>query len=122
MFISTESRRLGDYAAGTIVVREDPVTIEQIATGPPTTQPPLGAVDPDEVGWDVRALLPDDLVVMRRFMDRSANLPGPARAEIGQALAERVAERIGARHPLDPTRFIERVLYIRELAYADGRR
>lgn len=121
MFISEESRRLGDYAAGVIVVREDPVTIEEIsrAPGPATAQPALGDVDPDELTWDVRALLPDDLMVMRRFMDRSADIPAPARAEIGHALADRVAERIGARSPLDPTRFIERVLYIRELDHLD---
>lgn len=122
MFVSKESRRLGDYAAGTIVVLEDPVTIDEITLAPPRAQPALGVVDPDELNWDVRALRPDDLVLIRRYMQRSAQLPPAARAEVGTALAERVASRIGARSPLDPTHFVERVLYLREQGRVDGPR
>lgn len=114
MFVSKQSRRLGDYAAGTIVVLENPVTLAEITSGTPATQPALGAIDPDELGWDMRALLPDDLLLMRRFLERAEQLPAAARAGVGMALAERVAGRIGARSPLDPTRFIERVQYLRE--------
>lgn len=122
MFVSKESRRLGDYAAGTLVVREDPVKIEDITDRRPSAQPALGAIDPDELRWDVHALRADDLALMRRFMERSPQLPPVARTEVGMALAERVANRIGARSPLDPTSFIDRVLYLREYERVDSER
>lgn len=117
MFISPESRRLGDYAAGTIVVLERaPLTIAAIAPEPAriVSQPALGAVDPDELRWDVRALDSEDLLLMQHYLDRSRNLPADASLAIGHTLAARIANRIGARAPLDPGQFVERVLYLRE--------
>lgn len=120
MFISRESRRLGDYAAGTIVVKEQaPVKIDQIAAGSRPAllpQAALGAIDPDELGWNLRALTADDLMLMRLFLERARQLPPNATRTIGQELAERIANRVGARSPLDAVRFVERVLYLREQA------
>src|SRR5947209_8359565 len=114
MFVSTQSRRLGDFAAGTIVVKErDPFLPERSRTagdqsqGPPVA--PIGELDPDELSWNLHALTSRDLVVIGEFLERAPSLPEDARYRIGNELASYVAERIGARLPLRPDHFLERV-------------
>jgi hypothetical protein len=124
MFISTESRRLGDYAAGTLVVKErSTVTLRDLesraaSNAPPVGLiPPLGSVDPEELGWNLRALTPTDLQVIDAYLGRAPALSPETRNRIGHEIAERIVVRIGAREPLDPVQFLTRVatLYGSEL-------
>jgi uncharacterized RDD family membrane protein YckC len=116
MFISRQSRRLGDYAAGTIVIKE-----RAIDTGPPAIrltaspvapEPERGAIDPEEHDWNLLAISPHDLTVIREYLVRQSELPQEARQRIGNEIATQVANEIGARHPADPIRFLARVLYL----------
>ena len=119
MFISTESRRLGDYAAGTIVVKErSPVRLQDLQAPPRERAPqpvrtPRGAVDPEELEWDLRAISPDDLALIEEFLARVDALDVAARQRIAGELTRRVAGRIGARAPLDPLRFLQRISQLR---------
>ncbi len=118
MFISTESRRLGDYAAGTIVIKERTSAAPLDLTAPVTqsigAQPALGEVDPEETDWNLPALSAHDLTIMHEFLARAPMLPPDVCKRIGDEIAVRVADAIGARHPLDPVRFLQRVLFLRE--------
>jgi uncharacterized RDD family membrane protein YckC len=137
MFASRQSRRLGDYAAGTVVIKERrPVKLSDVralglepAVGQAVTASSeaalgielprprphdLGHVDPDELEWDVRALLPADMQVLRAYLEREPALPPDARKRVGGDIASRVARKIGAREPLDPGQFLGRVLYLYE--------
>lgn len=121
MFISPQSRRLGDYAAGTIVVKERAaVSIHELETTaargriPPGGAPARGTLDPDELQWDLSVLTAQDLEVMSAYLDRAASLRPDVRQRIGGEIAERVAEKVGARQPFDSVRFVERVLYLRD--------
>jgi uncharacterized RDD family membrane protein YckC len=123
MFISTESRRLGDYAAGTIVVKERASTT--LADLGPTTIATAGGpqeqveLTPEEEAWTLRALTGRDLSVIREYLARAPSLPAPVRERIGADIATRVAARIGAEPGPDPTMFLRRVLALGEV---EGRR
>lgn len=117
MFISSQSRRLGDYAAGTLVIRER-IQVKLSDLKPAASAIPLpdrGDVDPDELRWDLRALSPQEIQVARTFLHRAPTLPQEARARLGGEIASRVAAAIGARDPFDSERFLDRVLTLREL-------
>jgi uncharacterized RDD family membrane protein YckC len=117
MFISPRARRLGDYAAGTIVVKEAaPVVLEEVKIGyAPAgfSSPRLGETDPDELGWDLRALSDREAAVSREFLQRAGSLQSAVRQRLGGEIAHRVAHTIGAREPLDPVQFLARVLELR---------
>ena len=117
MFISRQSRRLGDYAAGTLVVKErvalHAADLVQVSTslGLPGN-PLLGESDPGELAWNLYALTADDVAIMRRYLQRAPQLRGEIQTRVGSQIAQRVADRLGARSPADPRRFVERVLYL----------
>ena len=114
MFISTHSRRLGDYAAGTIVVKErvdslpaTPSTQAQSPTHSPVRS--VGGLDPDELDWNLHLLAAADLTIIAEYLERAPSLPPDARTRIGNQIATGIAGRIGAREPLDAVRFLARV-------------
>jgi uncharacterized RDD family membrane protein YckC len=113
MFVSHESRRLGDLAAGTVVVKvpkqagsaaafPQPAALSQAAA-------PRAAFDPDEALWNLRALSATDLSLVENFLERVGKLPLDARQRVGAQIASGVAERIGAREPADSAVFLRRV-------------
>lgn len=119
MFFSPQARRLGDYAAGTVVVRErSAVRLSDMAPVSPPKSPDiaaplaLGAVDPEEVGWDLRALTPRHSQLIDSFLERAPTLQDAARLRLGDEIATRVADQVGARHPLNAVRFLERIAYL----------
>ncbi|GAC1442883.1 MAG: RDD family protein [Chloroflexota bacterium] len=117
MFVSRESRRLGDYAAGTVVIKERPPatlhdmeTISQHAAARSESVSAPGTSDPDELSWNLNELTNDDLQILRAFLDRAPTLDDDARGRLGKLVSERIAPRISARQPYDPVRFLQRVL------------
>lgn len=87
--LSPRGKRLGDLAAGTLVVREE------IVRAPVPMGGPMGsATGPEDARLDV-ALSEAEFAVLARFAARYSEIDAPRRAD----LAARVAERLG----LDPT-------------------
>lgn len=123
MFINQQSRRLGDLAAGTLVVKEySVVSIRDLEKPAVESQPekafvaPLGSNDPEELQWDLRALTAQDLQLAGGYLERSPGFDPEARHRVGEEVATLVANRIGARTPADPSRFLRRVIELREAA------
>jgi uncharacterized RDD family membrane protein YckC len=90
MFVNRRSKRIGDYAAGTMVVRE-------------RTQPPAPPPRPDAPSAD--ALSASDLERVRAFVAREPQMIASSRV----ALARRLAQDLASRHGLafdDPDRFL----------------
>jgi uncharacterized membrane protein SpoIIM required for sporulation/uncharacterized RDD family membrane protein YckC len=113
VLFTRRGRRLGDLVAGTIVVRED---IRR-------TEAPRHRATPRQSATAVRALQTqlseDQYAVLSRFVERSATLEPLRRA----ALAERLAERLGAAVPEDGLPIGRRLLELHErerLARAGG--
>jgi uncharacterized RDD family membrane protein YckC len=81
-------QRLGDLAAGTLVVRDKFPGVASAMAAPLTV--PAEAV----VTWDVSALDNDDVATIRQFLDRRLTLTWPVRSHFGTALASRVAPMV----------------------------
>jgi uncharacterized RDD family membrane protein YckC len=144
MFIDRDARRLGDFAAGTIVVREAEevrlrdVRIPQPAysysaymssqdtpsyTNPLATQNSQLATRPDPLpGISLRDVTPDDYRLMREVLERVRR--GELQWERGQDLASRLAHGVASRmgHDFrdwqsrgwDPITFLQTVLDARD--------
>jgi uncharacterized RDD family membrane protein YckC len=84
---TSRDQRLGDLAAGTVVLRDK---FNVAPTMPPPLTVPANAV----ATWDVSALDNGDLDPIRQFLDRRLTLSWPVRAYFGTQLASRVAARV----------------------------
>jgi uncharacterized RDD family membrane protein YckC len=82
--LSPENKRLGDLAAGTIVVRERSVT-------PPDLDAYLGGPARTDTG-----LREDDRILVERFLARRMQLDPAARADLARRLAARIRPTLRA--------------------------
>lgn len=97
IFFTRRHQRLGDIAAGTIVVRERPT--EPVAPAPLTGE--------RVYGWDTSAVTPAELALVRSFLDRRHGLETGARAQIASDLAARLRPKVAGAPPLPPEPFLE---------------
>lgn len=92
--LSRRGQRIGDLAAGTVVVRD--VALHRAALAPPAAtalgwaarHAPGAVLDPRV--WDTAGLTDADLRLVRRFLERRANLPPPVRLWAADRLAQRI--------------------------------
>lgn len=101
VFLSRESRRLGDFAAGTIVIRE-----EGLET-PPILRPEAlrteVAVDPLRAGQ----LRPQEYELIRAFLLRRDGLAPQPRVSLARQIADPIAARLGVTLTQDHEQFLE---------------
>lgn len=90
-----QSQRLGDLAAGTIVIRERQAGAH---AQPIIFQPPMGW-EPFVAGLDTSTIDDEDYVLVRAFLLRVRELRSVARQERAQELAVWVAGRLGVDVP-----------------------
>lgn len=99
------AQRIGDLAAGTIVVRDRgdlPATV-------PLAPPPVQAV-----AWDVGAVTDADLEAVATFLQRRDRLPAPVRERLAREIADRLRPRVvGAGDALDAEAFLSAVYAIK---------
>lgn len=103
---SPRNQRLGDMAAGTLVVRDAPVT-----TG---TASELNLRESswrllDGAGaWDTTAIGADDVATIRQFLDRRGVIPPQRRRALADEMASRLRSRVpGAEPGIDSEQFLE---------------
>src|SRR5712691_3588235 len=94
MLLNKRSKRLGDFASGTIVVREG-------SRGPAAAM--LASVSTSR-GY---ALSNSDATLVRDFLSRRATMNAGARSELAQRLATTLASRYALSVDPDPERFLE---------------
>jgi hypothetical protein len=85
------NQRLGDLAAGTLVVRERTAA----SKAPPVwtaAHPPVPDVDIE--GWDATALTGEEIATVRRFLERRTTLVPQARAKLAAELARRLRPKV----------------------------
>ena len=94
--LSSRGKRLGDYAAGTYVVRER----IRLRLAPPPLMPP------ELAGWaraaDVASLPTGLALAVRQFLARSPGLDPASRASVGSTLAQQVAPYVAPPPPPAP--------------------
>ncbi|HMA36591.1 MAG TPA: RDD family protein [Chloroflexia bacterium] len=120
MFVNGRARRLGDFAAGTLVVREgSAVTLPQLlARTSLTATAPAGRAAPDSplaAALQVRRLTPADLQLIREVMARQATLLPLAGWDLCLKATQVVAARTGLQGTIsDPRAFLVEVLRLAE--------
>ncbi len=90
---TARDQRLGDLAAGTIVVREqfggrapDGANFSAVA--------PITVTSDAVADWDVSAITPAEVLAVRQFLDRRLSLPWHIRAYLAGELVQRLAPRV----------------------------
>lgn len=105
IFITTRNQRLGDLAAGTLIVRERPGGVRERSA-----PHELAVVRAGEDGWDVSAVSARDVGTVRQFLGRRAELDAGARAELAGELERRLRPLVaGAPEHLGAEEFLERL-------------
>jgi hypothetical protein len=99
MFIDPRGRRLGDLAAGTVVVRERGTAVPPAVTA-------ARAVTPGDREAR-RPLPPLEEEMVRAFLKRREKLAADARARLASFVAGRAATALGVDAGADPEAFLE---------------
>ena len=105
IFVTARNQRLGDLAAGTLVVRDRPGGMRASRT---SGELALARARGD--GWDVSAVSAQDIGTVRQFLTRRGDLAGGAREELAGELERRLRPLVaGAPEGLDAEEFLERL-------------
>ena len=96
VFLSRDSKRLGDYAAGTIVVVDAAKARRAGAAPPPPAEPPteyrlLG----DPALLNLRAITREQFAVVERYLSRRSDLVEKVRADLARQIAAPLIPLIG---------------------------
>lgn len=86
MFVSARGQRLGDFAAGTMVVRERRMPLPSTMLPPPDTGAPA---------LDTSRLTEAEYTLLRSFLGRRNNLDPAARQQLAASLASMVRRQLG---------------------------
>jgi uncharacterized RDD family membrane protein YckC len=96
------NQRLGDLAAGTLVVRD--TKLERVVTAP---QPPSVSSE-RYASWDVTGIGEEEAGAVRSFLERRQQLRPGARRALAEQLARRLRPLVaGAQHGLSDEAFLE---------------
>ncbi|MDP8991598.1 MAG: RDD family protein [Actinomycetota bacterium] len=116
---SSRNQRLGDMAAGTLVVRERRAPrpgsrAADSSVSPPPSRPEPATVwegaAPAHEGWDVSSVTAEELATVRRFLDRRPYLTPDARGRLAWELASRLRPKVtGPSEDLHPETFLAEV-------------
>jgi uncharacterized RDD family membrane protein YckC len=106
IFATRTNQRLGDLAAGTLVVRE-PRASAVVAQAAETGELPA---------WDVSGLSDAELAALRRFLERRSALDAVPRNLLARDLADRLRPSVGGvGTDLAPERFLELIAALRRI-------
>jgi hypothetical protein len=93
--LNARFKRLGDFAAGTVVIRERrPAAPRKGATLPPRAQP---AIEP--AGSLARQLTREETATLQAFLRRRGELDSPTRAAMAQRIATSLRQRLNISPP-----------------------
>lgn len=111
ILVSARNQRLGDLAAGTVVVRERRAPEPRRTAGAGAPGSAISHEISDElVTWDITSVTADDLVTVRRFLERRTELTAEARARLAHDFALRLRPKVaGAPEDLHPETFLEQL-------------
>ncbi len=95
VLLSARNKRLGDYAAGTLVVRElaSPSLRETPIQSGPTESP--AAPIPDGIVRNIELITPEEFSTARSFVERRAELEPYVREELAARIAGPMMRRVG---------------------------
>jgi len=111
IIVTGRDQRLGDLAAGTVVMREkftgDKSTRHMIA---PVTVPVAQVT-----AWDVSAIDPEELRLIRHFLERRLAMPWPVRTYFGVEIVQRIWPKVvGAPNQVHPEYLLEGIVVAKQ--------
>ena len=105
ILVTRRNQRLGDLAAGTLVVRERRPSLGWQAPAPSPQAP-----NAQWLSWDVSAVSAAELAAVRRFLDRRDELTSGARYELALKLAQPLRSKVpGVPDDVRGERFLEQL-------------
>ncbi len=115
VIVSPRNQRLGDMAAGTLVVRAAPVRRGPVVPGAGRdVDAPVAVEDPQPDGsgaWDLTRVTAEDVGVVRSFLARRHQLDPAARARVAAELARRLRPAVVGPDPhLPDETLLEQIL------------
>ena len=110
---SKQSQRLGDLAAGTVVIREAKGKQTPVYFGPVVGAEAFGLT------VDASRLAAHQYTLIREFLLRLHEISHPARSQLGELLAARVLEATGIAHPpnLNAEQYLASILFAYQARY-----
>ncbi len=110
VLVTARNQRLGDLAAGTIVVHRGALSTGA-GSRPGGRAAGVAELPPEAAGWDVAAVTADEVAAVRSFLVRRGELDAAHRANLAQTLAFQLLPKV-AGVPLEggPEQFLERVV------------
>ncbi len=103
---SRHGQRVGDLAAGTVVVRERRVTAE--------LPPPVRAASHSALSWDVSAVTAAEVAAVRQFLERRGTLQWEVRKRLANEFADRLRPKVvGAAPDLDAEALLEELVAVK---------
>lgn len=108
ILLTKHNQRLGDLAAGTLVIREAPTP----GAHPGGLSRAVDWATADQTietsGWDLSAVSAEELVAIRRFLERRGTLDRHARQELAHRLEQGLRAKVAGAPPThDPEHFLE---------------
>lgn len=108
ILLTRRNQRLGDLAAGTLVIRDGATRTSAGAPAPDPAAPGSPATTPAADGWDVSGVSLEELAAVRRFLERRESLDRRARVELAHRLEQGLRTKVaGAPESLGPEGFLE---------------
>jgi uncharacterized RDD family membrane protein YckC len=102
--VTKRNQRLGDLAAGTLVIRDNPPGRRETTAWDAAAAAGMHGAD----GWDASAVSSEEVAAVRRFLERREGLEAPARRELAIRLTRALRGKVsGAPDHLDPEDFLE---------------
>ena len=125
MLINRNSLRLGDLAAGTLVIKTARTALKLTGRGSQADNPSIN-IPPREfvyTAWIQPALVTEtEMGVIREYFARRAMLPGHRRSELARVIASSIVEKMGGTGSIGYDRFLEEVYVLKTSKTADGNR
>ncbi len=104
VMFTRNNQRLGDLAAGTLVVRER----SQVRRLPHAAPAPSAQVLGDMALWDTSAVSAEEMATVRRFLERRPTLTPESRDRLAMEMATRLGPKVvGPPKQWDPEAFLE---------------
>ena len=116
MLINRNWRRLGDLAAGTLVIKTARTDLT-LTSGSSQADTPLINISPQGLlytDWIQPALVTEtEMGVIREYLVRRRTLPGYRRSELARTIARPIVEKMGATGSIDYDRFLEEIYVLK---------
>ena len=123
MLISKKWQRLGDLAAGTLVIKTARTELKLTGEGSQANNPSI-SIPPREflyTAWIQPALVTEtEIRVIREYLTRRTTLPEYRRAELARTIARPLVEKMGGTGSIGYDRFLEEVYTLKTSSTTEG--